>query len=77
MNPFSFLGKALSDGENPSAMRLVMVLGVLVIIGVWALASWHGRSVAEFPQSVVEVLGALLVGKVVQTHLETRNDGTK
>lgn len=72
MKPNSFIGKALSDGENPSAMRVVVVLGCLSIIGVWVIASVCKGTVQDFPQSVVEVLGALIVGKVAQSHVESK-----
>lgn len=74
MKLFSFLASALSDGENASAMRVLMLGGAGLIIAVWAVASLHTRTVAEFPQSVIEVLGALIVGKVAEKHLETRNE---
>ncbi len=72
MNPFSFLSKAMSDGENPSAMRMCMVYGVGVIIAVWAIVSCKEMHMQDFPQSAIEVLGLLVVGKVAQTHIESK-----
>jgi hypothetical protein len=53
-------------------MRLVMVLGVVAIIAVWVFVSVSKASVQDFPQSVVEVLGALIIGKVAQSHIESK-----
>ena len=72
MNPFTFIAKALSDGENPSTMRVLMLAGAGSIIGVWTLVSFRTGTVQEFPQSVIEVLGALIIGKVAEKHIESK-----
>ena len=72
MNLFSFLAKAMGDGENPSAMRLIMVYGVCLILTVWSLVCLKKGELVAFDQSIIEVLGVLIIGKVAQAHLETR-----
>ena len=73
MKLFSFLGQALSDGENPSAMRVLMIAGCTAIFLVWTVVGLQSATVPEFPQSVIEVLGALILGKVAEKHIENRN----
>ena len=72
MNPFTFLAKAMADGENPSAMRVAMLYGVGVIVAVWAIVAISKSEVVAFPQSVIEVLGLLVLGKVAQAHFESK-----
>lgn len=60
------------DAGNVSAMRLMNVLGVGLILYVWAFASLFQGKICDFPQSVCEVLGALLLGKVVQSHIDNK-----
>ena len=71
MKLFSFLASAMGDGENPSAMRLIMVFGVTLILAVWAVVCVHTSAVTEIPQSIIEVLGLLIGGKVIQSHIES------
>jgi hypothetical protein len=73
MNIFSFFAKAMGDGENPSAMRVIMVYGVCLILTVWAALCIKSGSLVAFDQSVIEVMALLVVGKVAQSHIETRN----
>ena len=69
---FSWLAAALGDGENPSTMRIVMTYGTTLILTIWAALCLHARSLLPFDQSVIEVLGLLLLGKVAQAHIESK-----
>lgn len=73
MNPYQWLVAATKDDAgNVSAMRLMNVLGVGLILTVWGMASIINRKVEDFPQSVIEVLAALLIGKVAQAHIDNK-----
>jgi len=73
MNPYQWIIAATKDDAgNISTMRIVNVAGVGIIISVWATASIINRKVEEFPQSVIEVLAALLIGKVAQAHIDNK-----
>jgi hypothetical protein len=63
-----------TDGK-PSATRLVMILWATGTLAIWAYASIKTATLAELPNSVVEILGVLLTGKVVQKFGETAAGG--
>ena len=60
---FAFLGKALGDGESPSASRLIAVPALLAInilpTLVWTGLSIYNVSLQEVPGSVVGYIGAI------------------
>lgn len=64
-----------SDG-SPSSYRLMMILGVFLILGVWAFVCIYGAVhppagatglvIADIPWNLVTIIGLLLAGKVAQ-----------
>ena len=70
---FAWFGKSMEESPGePSAMRVVMVLGLLAITTVWCAVSLHSRTVIEIPQSVIEFALLLIGGKVAQKFSENK-----
>jgi len=71
----TWLGKSMEEtpGE-PSALRVVVVVGMLAIIALWSAACvWH-RSLVEIPGTVLGFAGTLLTAKFAQKFAEHRED---
>ena len=67
------LTRILSDAAgNPSSMRLVMLLGVGVVLGVWSAVSLSVHALQPLPESVVGLLGFLVAGKFGQKFIEPK-----
>lgn len=67
----------LSDGQNFSCMRLMALLACVLacILAVYGII--FGRELTGLSLLCGTFLGPAFGGKVIQTHLETRFDGTK
>lgn len=63
------------DGQG-SGMRVMSVLGVLLILVVWACLSLLKFDIQDIPDGVVVVLVALITGKVVSKQLEKKDEPT-
>ena len=63
------------DGQG-SGMRVMSVLGVLLILVVWAYLSLLKFDIQDIPDGVVVVLVALITGKVVSKQLEKKDEPT-
>ena len=58
-----------TPGE-PSALRVVVVVGMLAIVALWSAACvWH-RSLVEIPGTVLGFAGTLLTAKFAQKFAE-------
>lgn len=55
-----------------SSTRLISVFGTFLIIGVWVYISVTKGALQSFDQSVVEVLGIVIAGKVIQKNIENK-----
>ncbi len=55
-----------------SSTRLISVFGAFLIIGVWVYISVTKGALQSFDQSVVEVLGIVIAGKVIQKNIENK-----
>jgi uncharacterized membrane protein len=64
-----------SDG-NISAMRIMNVLGVGLILYVWAFVSLLKLELVAVPESVGLMFAALLAGKVGSHYLENKSSST-
>jgi len=54
----------LHDGEgNSSSSRLLMVVGVVAILAVWAVVSIQTKTIQEVPWGIVGVVVTLVTGK--------------
>jgi hypothetical protein len=73
---FSFLGRAMGDGENPSSARLIAVavvpLSILVPLLVWAVLSVHARTLLEVPGSVTGWVSAANAPLIALLHFNKR-----
>jgi hypothetical protein len=74
MNLSTFLQE---DNGKLSATRLVLLVWVLGLLGVWAAGSLHniylgdmGPALLELPPSTITIVGILMAGKVVQKYEE-------
>lgn len=56
-----------------SSMRLMALAVILGVFVVWAVVSIDKMVLVEIPQSVVEFVGGLLIAKVWQVGIETKN----
>lgn len=71
-----FIKGALSDTEGyPSSGRIVFMLfgtlfSIIFCVG-WAVTSIQNGAMADIPAGVAGVLGTLLVGKALQSGVET------
>ncbi len=75
--PIYALGQFFQDTDGKlSATRLVMILWVIGTFCIWSYISIKSASLVELPSSVVEILGILLTGKVVQKFSENAPDGS-
>jgi hypothetical protein len=54
-----------TDGKL-SATRLVMIIWAFGVLIVWGFVTLKTGTLTELPNSVVEILGIVLTGKVVQ-----------
>lgn len=73
MNPFTWLGKSMEEAPGePSAVRLVTVVGLLAIIGLWCTACVWNRALVEIPGSVLGFAGSLLTAKFAQKFAEVK-----
>lgn len=63
------------DGQG-SGMRAMSVLGVLLILAVWAYLSLLKFVIQDIPDGVVVVLVALITGKVISKQLEKKDEPT-
>ena len=74
----SFLGRAMGDGENPSASRLIAVatipLLLLVPLFVWAWLSLKSGAMAEFPGTVTGFVASALTPMLTFLHLNKREE---
>ena len=70
---FNWLARAMGDGENPSATRLIVVSTVpalvLLVVGVWAALSLHAHALLEIPGSVTGFVAACLTTLLGVLHL--------
>ena len=78
MNLFSWLAKAMGDGENPSTMRLIAVSCVPFIVvapvAVWAWLSLSEHKLQDFPASVTGYV-PIIVGTILGAlHLNKREE---
>ncbi len=73
---FTFLGRAMGDGENPSSARLIAVavvpLSILLPMIVWAALSIHARQMLEFPGSVTGFVSAANAPLIALLHFNKR-----
>lgn len=71
MNLAKFLQE---DNGKLSATRLVLLLWVIGLLGVWVAGSIHniylGQALVELPTSTITLVGILTAGKVVQKYEE-------
>jgi hypothetical protein len=60
---FSWLSRALGDGDNPSSSRLIAVPTLLSIylvpLTVWAYLSFSEKKLLDVPMSLVAFVGAV------------------
>jgi hypothetical protein len=59
-----------------SATRLIMVFWALGTLALWGYVSFKATKLSDIPDSVVNVLGIVLAGKVVQKFGEKPADGS-
>jgi len=75
---FGWIGRAMGDGENPSASRLIAVPCVLVVVLVpvlaWAWISLKDGKLAEFPGSMIGLIGTLLTPLLGFLHIQKREE---
>ena len=57
------------DTGQFSSMRLVFVISVLIIMGVWTYVSIHDHKLSDFPEGIRYIFGILFTGKVTQSVL--------
>lgn len=57
-----------------SAMRFVSVLGVATILIVWTTMCFKRGEVLNVPEGVVYLVSILVVGKMGQKYIETKNE---
>ena len=78
---FTWLGKAMGDGENPSAMRLIAVTSVpllaVVPMVVWAVLSLSQGKLLEFPSSVTAYSPLMATTILAALHLNKRVEEEK
>lgn len=60
------------DTGQYSATRLAFLLWAVGVFGIWAYMCVLTRSLIEIPQTVVEVTGLFMGGKVLQSHIENQ-----
>jgi len=73
--PVDALGQFFQDSDGKlSATRLVMILWVIGTFLIWSYISIKSVALVQLPSSVVDILGILLTGKVVQKFGETSPD---
>ena len=75
---WSWLGRALGDGENPSSSRLLALVCVpalvLVPLIVWAVLSLVAHSLLEIPGGVTAFVGATVSPMLAFVHLQKREE---
>ncbi len=72
------MSKLLQDNDgNTSSMRIVWVISVLTIIGVWAVVSLKNNQMQSFSVGDAVFIGMLFSGKVGQKYIESRNGKKK
>ena len=73
-----WLGRALGDGESPSASRLIAVpcvmIVVLVPVLVWAWISLREGHLQEFPGSMIGFIGTLLTPLLTFLHWQKKEE---
>ena len=69
----SWLGRSMEEAPGePSALRVVVVVGMLAIVALWSVAClWH-RSLVEIPGTVLGFAGTLLTAKFAQKFAESK-----
>lgn len=76
---FAFFGRALGDGESPSASRIMAMLTVVCTIvlpmGLWAALSLHARALLELPGSLIGFMSAASALNLALFHLNKREEG--
>jgi len=69
--------KILMEGNGkPSATRVVTVVWGLGVFVVWAYLSVTTSQIINLPDHVMEILGIVLTGKVVQRFAESPQDNS-
>ncbi|MCU0568163.1 MAG: hypothetical protein MUF49_16390 [Oculatellaceae cyanobacterium Prado106] len=51
---------------KPSSSRLLIIIWGLGVFGVWAYASIKSSTLQPIPESVITIIGVLIVGKTAQ-----------
>lgn len=70
---FTWIGKSMEEAPGePSAVRVVMVAGLMAIIALWCAACVWNRSLVEIPGSVLGFAGSLLTAKFAQKFAENK-----
>jgi hypothetical protein len=73
---FTFLGRAMGDGENPSSARLLAVAvvpaAILVPLAAWAALSLHAHALLEMPGSVTGFVSAANAPLLALLHFNKR-----
>ena len=80
----SWIARAMGDGENPSALRLVMVPGALLAIATacflvcWSICTKTPVPDVPFGTSAffLSILSTVLGAKIWQANIENRNPPT-
>jgi len=60
------------DTGQYSATRLAFLIWAAGVFLVWAYMCILTKSLVEIPQTVVEVTGLFMGGKVIQSHIENQ-----
>lgn len=58
---------------NKSSVRLGYVVWVLGVFAVWATLSALNHTLLEIPQTVVEIMLVIVLGKTAQKHVEEKS----
>lgn len=70
----SKLSQFLKDGDGQfSSMRLVFLLWGLGALVMWVIASWHAKTLAVVPDSVIAMTGVTTTGKIIQSFSENNS----
>ena len=63
-----------SDGEQLSAMRLLLITWGIGVFIVWSIVSIHSMTLVSLPPSLIAYLGSLVGGKLIQNVTEGKNN---